>query len=127
MRAHEFISEGKEGHDGKIPADIANAMPGVHKTRDHFGYDRTYHLNRMGMAMAAADGKSTKKPEGVDAGSWSEKFNTVHPYTKEEENMLKQAMKIVPTEHETPVKSRRSIEADDTHKISPVNGFKGWK
>ena len=101
-------------------------MPGVHRTRDVGGYDRVYHMNRMWMAMASADGKSTKAPEGMDGASWAEKYNTIHPYTKEEDNMVKQAMKVVPTDHHHEVKDHRSIEPDDTHKVSPVTGFKGF-
>jgi len=123
MRAHEFISEAKKG---TIHKDNENAMPGVRRTRDIGGYDRVYHMNRLWMAMACSDGKSTKPPEGMDAASWAEKYNTIHPYTKEEDNMVKQAMKVVPTDHKHEVKDRRSIEPDDTHKTSPVSGFKGW-
>ncbi len=123
MRAHEFINESKKG---SIPKDQQNAMPGVHRTRDVGGYDRIYHMNRLWMAMACADGKSTKAPDGIDAASWTEKYNTIHPYTKEEDNMVKQAMKVVPTDHHHEVKDRRSVESDDTHKTSPVSGFKGW-
>ena len=84
-------------------------------------------MNRMGMAMAMADGKSSTPPEGMDGGSWVEKYNTIHPYTEEEHNMVQQAMKVVPTDHEHTVNDHRSLEAEDTHKVSPVNGFKGYK
>lgn len=124
MRAYEFIAEAALG---KIPAKNDNAMPGVHKTRDIGGYDRIYHMNRMGMAMASADGKSTKRPEGMDGGSWVEKYNTIHPYTKEEDNMIRQAMKVVPTDHKDVVKDRRSIENPDVNKNSTVKAFRGWK
>jgi len=123
MRASEFINESTKG---KIHPDQENTMPGVHRTRDVGGYDRVYHMNRLWMAMACSDGKSTKKPEGMDGASWVEKYNTIHPYTKEEDNMVQQAMKIVPTDHHHEVKDHRSTEPDDTHKTSPVNGFKGW-
>jgi hypothetical protein len=123
MRAHEFINEAAVG---KLHKDQAAAMPGVHRTRDVGGYDRVYHMNRMWMAMAKADGKSTKKPEGMDGAAWSEKYNTIHPYTKEEHNMVKQAMKVVPTDHKNVVSDHRSLESDDTHKVSPVTGFRGY-
>jgi carbonic anhydrase len=77
------------------------------------------------MAMACADGKTTN-PIDIDSASWVEKYNTVHPYTKEEENMLQSAMKTVPTDHHSEVSDRRSLEPNDTHKISPVKGFKGY-
>lgn len=124
MRASEFINEAVTG---KIPGGDDNAMPGVHRTRDVGGYDRIYHMNRMGMAMASADGKSLKRPEGMDGGSWVQKYNTIHPYSKEEDNMVRQAMKVVPTEHQDTVKDRRSIENPEVLKVSPVKAFKGWK
>ena len=69
------------------------------------------------------DGKETQSfgayaPEG--------KGDYFHPYSKEEDNMVQQAMKVVPTDHHHEVKDHRSIEPDDTHKVSPVTGFKGW-
>lgn len=116
MRAHEFINESAEG---KIPKRAAQASPGTHKVRDAGGYDRTYHLNRLGMAMASADGKD-KKPVQMDSASWIEKYNTVHPYTEAEHNMLHQAMKTIPTEHQSVVPYSKSIEMDSTNKVSPV-------
>ena len=122
MRASEFITEGR----GKMHHNYVQASAGVHRTRDFGGYDRIYHANRLGMAMACADGKSTK-PMDVDSASWVEKYNTVHPYTKEEENMLKSAMKTVPTDHYNEVSDRRSLEPADTNKVSPHKAFKGYK
>lgn len=116
MRAHEFINESAEG---KVSKRAAQATKGMHKVRDAGGYDRTYHLNRLGMAMASADGKS-KKPVDMDSASWVEKYNTIHPYTEEEHNMLHQAMKTVPTEHQATVPFSKSMELDSTNKTSPV-------
>lgn len=101
------------------------ASRGTHKTRDKGGYDRTNHLNRMMMAMAMADGRS-KKAVDMDSASWVEKYNTAHPYTEEEHNMLHQAMATIPTEHEQVVPFSRSKESDDTHRVSPVTGFGGY-
>ena len=121
MRAHEFINENK---NGPVPKNADQASTGVHKTRDVGGYDRIYHMNRMGMAMAMADGKSKNKVD-MDGGSWVEKYNTIHPYSKEEDNMVHQAMKTVPTDHKASV-ARRSMEPDDTQKTSPIMGFSGY-
>jgi hypothetical protein len=57
MRAHEFINEGKKG---SVPKRHNKAQPGGYKFKDD-GTDRTYHLNRIMMATAMADGKN-KKP-----------------------------------------------------------------
>ena len=121
MRAHEFIFEG----EGKMPKRAEQATQGTHKLRDKGGYDRTYHMNRIMMAMAKADGKS-KKPVDMDNASYVEKYNTAHPYTEEEHNMLHQAMATIPTEHKAVVPFSKSMEMDDTHKVSPIKGFKGY-
>jgi hypothetical protein len=120
MRANEFIIEA----NGKVPKRAKQAMNKTHMTRDVGGYDRTNHLNRLAMAMACADGKSTSKID-MDSYSWVEKYNSIHPYTKEEENMVKAAMKTVPTDHKHAVRNG-SKEMDDTHKTSPVLAFKGY-
>lgn len=106
--------------------DYESVQKGIHLARDIGGYDRIYHMNRLMMAMACSDGKSKKPPKGVDASSWYEKYNSIHPYTEEEHNMVHQAMKIVPTDGAEIVKDHKSIEPDDIHRISPVRGFKGY-
>jgi hypothetical protein len=121
MRAREFIVE----TEGSMHPHAQAASRGTHKTRDVGGYDRTNHLNRMMMATAMADGKS-KKPVEMDEASWVEKYNTAHPYTEEEHNMIHQAMATIPTEHKQVVPFSKSAEMHDTHKVSPVKGFKGY-
>ena len=125
MRAREFINEGTKG---KIPGGHDNAMTGAHITRDLGGYDRTNHLNRMMMAMAMHDGKNKKAipKDKMDSASWVEKYNTAHPYTKEEDNMIQGALKTIGAEKHHTVSDHRSIETPDTHKVSPVKGFKGY-
>ena len=49
-----------------------------------------------------------------------EKYNTIHPYTEAEHNMLHQAMGAIPTDHQQVVPWSKSMEPDDTHKASPV-------
>ena len=122
MRAQEFIVE----TEGDIPKHHAVASKGTHKIRDKGGYDRTYQLNRLMMAMACADGKDKKPIKGVDHASWNEKYNTAHPYTEQEHNMLHQALASIPSDHQTVVPFSKSSEVDDTNKISPVRGFKGY-
>jgi hypothetical protein len=127
MRASEFIREGfSVKPSGKMRHDHAQAQQGVHLARDIGGYDRIYHMNRLMMAIAMSDGKSKKPPAGVDASSWYEKFNTIHPYTEEEHNMIHQAMKIVPTDGGEVVDDHRSLDADHVNRVSPVTGFKGY-
>jgi hypothetical protein len=126
MRANEFIAEDRKGD---IPGGHDNAMPGAHVMRDNGGYDRINHMNRMMMAAAMHDGKS-KKPiarDQIDPASWIEKYNSAHPYTKEEDNMIHGAMKTIGSENIHTVSDHRSLETPDTHKVSPVSAFKGYR
>jgi hypothetical protein len=124
MRAREFVNESKA--NGKIRKDQAKASLGIYKARDVGGYDRIYHMNRLTMAMSMADGKSLDAVE-MDASSFAEKYNTVHPYTQEEYNMFIAASKTIPTEKETIVPYSRSKESSDTHIKSAVLTAKRFK
>lgn len=121
MRAREFVFETV----GKISHRAEQASVGLHKVRDSGGYDRLYMLNRLGMAMAMADGKD-KKSVDMDEASWAEKFNTVHPYTEAEHNMLHQAMGAIPHEHQEVVPLSKSEEPKAVNVESPVKPFKGY-
>jgi hypothetical protein len=126
MRAKEFVAEDRTG---KIPGGNDNAMPGAWRVRDNGGYDRTNHMNRMMMAMAMHDGKDDKAipRDKMDPASWVEKYNTAHPYTDEESNMIQGAMKTIGSESKHHISDHRSLETPDTHKVSPVSAFKGYK
>jgi hypothetical protein len=123
MRAQEFISEDRKG---KIPGGADNAMPGAHRMRDNGGYDRANHLNRVMMAAACHDGKTKNAVKDMDGASWVEKYNTAHPYTKEEDNMIHGALKTIGADHHDVISDHRSIEHPDTQKVSPVKAFKGY-
>ena len=126
MRANEFMTEGGPPR-GKMHKDheSVSATGGSVIARDVGGYDRVYHQNRLSMAMAMADGKSTKAVKMDPAGP-TEKYNSIHPYTDEEHKMLQAAMKTVPTEHHKMAKRGKSSEPADTHKVSPMMGFAGY-
>ena len=126
MRAREFVAEDRTG---EIPGGHDNAMPGAWRMRDNGGYDRTNHLNRMMMAAAMHDGRDKKAipREKMDPASWIEKYNTAHPYTDEENNMIVGAMKTIGSESKHQITNHRSLETPDTHKVSPVSAFKGYR
>ena len=108
-----------ENPGAKMVPGQDEAHPGkVFKARDVGGYDRIYHMNRLMMAMAKADGKSTK-PVDSDSETWFEKYNTIHPYSKEEGNMVQSAMKTVPTDGNMVGHDTKSRETDDVHRVSP--------
>ena len=119
MRAKEFIPEGARG---KINKDFQGANQGIITARDIGGFDRTYHMNRLLMAAAMADGKSAK-PVPVDPASWIEKYNVIVPYTDEEHLMMLSAMATVPTDKQELSKRGKSQEPDDTNKVSPVSNW----
>ena len=96
-----------------------NASQGVTKMRDIGGYDRTYHLNRIWMATAMADGKSAK-PVEMDSASFVEKYNVAFPYTDAEHLMVLAAMATIPTDKHELTKRSKSKEPDDTYTVSPV-------
>ena len=125
MRASEFVFEA--GPRGKMNTDHENATGtgGSILARDDGGYDRTYHLNRLSMAMAMADGKSIKAVK-MAVASPIEKFNSIHPYTDAEHNMVHAALNTIPSEHHVMGKRGKSKEPDDTYKVSPILAFKGY-
>jgi hypothetical protein len=122
MRAQEFLTEKRTG---KIGHRRQAATRGLTKFRDFGGYDRTYELNRVMMAVATADG--TGAPLNLDSESWAGRYNTAHPYTDEEANMLKQALRATGSEtHDLNAGDNNSQEVESTNKKSPVIGFKGY-
>jgi len=62
----------------------------------------------------------------MDYASFAEKYNTVHPYTEEEYNMMIQATNTIPTDQKDVVPYSKSEEPKDTLKQSPVQAFKGF-
>ena len=122
MRAHEFLIEKQIGKIGKRRQA---GTRGLTKFRDVGGYDRTYELNRVMMAVACADG--TGAPLELDTESWSGRYNTAHPYTDEEAAMLKQALRATGSEtQDLNSGDNRSQEVESTHTHSPVVAFKGY-
>jgi hypothetical protein len=117
MKLRELFREGKvtDVH----PDHDAVHQGGVSRSRDVGGYDRVYHMNRLMMAMAMANGKDTKAVDSPES-TWVEKFNTHHPYTKEEHNMIHSAFKTVPTDKEEISPWEKSEEPKDTNIVSPV-------
>lgn len=120
MRAKEFVAESKS--DGKMHDYFIQASQGATRMRDIGGYDRTYHLNRIWMAAAMADGKSAKAVD-MDAASWIEKYNVAVPYTDAEHLMVLAAMATIPTDGKELQKRSKSKEPKDTNIVSPVSNW----
>jgi hypothetical protein len=122
MRAYEFLAEKRAG---RLSNRQHRSSVGLTRFTDASGVDRIYDLNRVMMAVSMADG--TDAALQVDAASWSGKYNIAAPYTKEEENMLKQAFKAVGVQSDDLNNGDlRSQELESTNTLSPVVGFKGY-
>jgi hypothetical protein len=84
-----------------------------------------YTLNRVMMAVACADGSN--KPINMDSKSWIGKKRSAHPYTKVEQNMLKQAFKAAGAEYKDLNNGDLdSKEHPEVNIASPVVSFKGY-
>ncbi len=122
MRASEFIAEdavGKVGHRRQ------QATVGLNKFKDDKFADRVYELNRVMMAVAATDG--TFIPD-IDQESWAGRYNIATPYTEQEQEMLEKAFQAIGSHYEDLNHGDyRSQEVESTNKISPVQGFNGYK
>ena len=124
MRAKEFVNEARG--DGKMPKVLDRAHQGSMRMRDVGGYDRTYHLNRIWMAAAMADGQSTR-PVDMDSASFVEKYNVAFPYTDIEHMMLLQAMATIPTDSKELAKRGKSEEPKGTNTVSPISNWMSKK
>lgn len=113
MKVRDIISEAADKVTG-LKKHHEQVGKGVSRSRDVGGYDRVYHMNRLMMAMAMADGESTKAVDSP-AETWFEKYNTMHPMTQAEDNMIKAAMATVPTDGQTISKFSKSKEPKDTN------------
>jgi hypothetical protein len=122
MRAKEFINESKRA---SITKRQGLSSVGIDLFRDPDGYDRIYELNRMMMAVASADGSDM--PIDINRESWVGKDNSAQPYTKLEQDMMKQAAKAIGTKMRDVTKGDlKSQELPDIQKSSPIQAFKGW-
>lgn len=122
MRADEFINEAKEAKPSKLQQFPTR---GLHKFRDDDKQDRHYEMHRLGMALACTDGEIV--PE-IDNESYTGKWNTAHPYTEVEQNMLKKAYSAIGTTYkDLNHGDLRSQELPDTNSQSVIKPFKGYK
>ena len=123
MRANEFVVESKTG---KVSARQQQPSVGLNVfSKKIDSYDRIYDLNRLMMAVACSDGIN---PIEMPAESWVGKHNTAHPYTEEEQNMLKLAYEAAGLEYIDLNRGdldREELKSTNTQSI--VKPFKGYK
>jgi hypothetical protein len=115
MKVREVIIEMREPKPTKRQAQ---STIGLNTYKDGERADSTYTSYRLGMAVAGANGKD---PIEMDGKSWAGKNKTTHPYTEEEQEMLKQAYKAVGAKYKDLNRGDlKSQELDSTNKTSPV-------
>jgi hypothetical protein len=115
MKIRDIIVEQK----GELKKRQRFAMRGLNKFTDGKKWNSDYTLYRLGLALAATDGK-TMPP--VDEESWLGKWKVAAPYTKEEQEMLKLAYKEVHANYEDINHGdMRSQEGPTINKESPVS------
>jgi hypothetical protein len=121
MRAQEFITE----RDGKIGTRRQAATVGLNTFGDSERTNSDYTLNRVMMAVACADGSNAVID--MDEKSWIGKKRAAFPYTKIEQDMLKQAYKAAGANYnDLNSGDLDSEEHPAVNTASPVNPFKGY-
>lgn len=91
---------------------------GTNLVADGEKWNGDYTMYRLGMAVAGTDGQIEPN---MDASSWIGKWKSTHPYSKEEQAMLKKAYKSVgATYKDLNNGDMRSLELDTTNKTSVV-------
>lgn len=123
MRAREFILE-TDHKKAKLPQRFQQPSTGIDVYLDGQKINSDYTQYRLGLALACSDGKT---PLDVDPASWYGKMKTVHPYTEEEQEMIKQAFKAVDADWKDLNGRVKSEELESTYKTSPINDWRKSK
>ena len=117
MKIFDIISESSQQ---KISKRQQQSTAGLNTYGDSERMSGDYTSYRLGMAVAGANGKDPL-PAEMKAKSWVGKKKTTHPYTSEEQDMLKQAYDVVGANYQDTNKGdMKSRELDSTNKVSPV-------
>jgi hypothetical protein len=109
-----------ESSQSKISKRKQQSTVGLNTYGDSERMSGDYTSYRLGMAVAGANGKDPL-PIDMKAKSWIGKKKSTHPYTQEEQDMLKQAYDVVGADYQDLNKGDlRSLELDNVNKTSPV-------
>ena len=116
MKIRDIVTE--ENKKGKISKRQQQPTRGLNKFTDGDHWNSDYTLYRLGLAVAATDGKTV--PD-TDKESWVGKWKVTAPYSQADQDMLKQAYKAVGADYEDVNNGdMRSQELKSTNKSSPV-------
>ena len=122
MRAREFVAEA-DGN-ARISKRNQSGTRGLNTFSDGERWNTDYTLNRVMMAAACTDG--TFVPD-IDKKSWFGKGKTAHPYTQQEQDMLKMAYKAAGANWaDLNSGDMESEEVASTNTTSPIKSFKGY-
>lgn len=123
MRAQEFLGE-RRTVNAKITKRQQAATRGLHTFSDGERWNSDYTLNRLGMAVASTDG--TFVPD-VDPKSWVGKHKTAHPYTQQEDDMLRKAYQAIGADYQDlNGGDMDSEEPPGGNTASPIQPFRGY-
>ena len=115
MKIKDIITEESVG---KLTKRQQQPTRGLNKFTDGDHWNSDYTLYRLGLAVAATDGKSV--PD-TDKESWVGKWKVTAPYSQADQDMLKKAYEAVGAHYEDVNKGdMRSQELESTGKQSPV-------
>jgi hypothetical protein len=122
VRAQEFIAEA-DGN-ARISKRNQSGTRGLNTFSDGERWNTDYTLNRVMMAAACTDG--TFVPD-IDKKSWFGKGKTAHPYTQQEQDMLKMAYEAAGANwSDLNSGDMDSEEVTSTNTTSPIKSFKGY-
>lgn len=114
MKIRDIITE----EAGVLKDRQRRVTRGLNRFTDGKKWNSDYTLYRLGLALAATDGK-TMPP--IDDESWVGKWKLTAPYSKEEQDMLNLAYKEVHAAYEDMNHGdMRSQEPATVNKTSPV-------
>ena len=122
MRARDFVAEANG--NARITKRQQSGTRGLNTFSDGERRNNDYTLNRGMMAVAATDG--TFVPE-LDMKSWAGKDKTAHPYTQQEQDMLKMAYQAAGARYQDVNGGDMNSEEPPGGNVqSPIQGFKGY-
>lgn len=123
MRAHEFLTE-QQLKNADITKRQQFGTRGLNIYSDAERWNTDYTMNRLGMAVASTDG--IIEPN-IDPKSWIGKHKSTHPYTPEEQAMLKLAYKAIGARWTDVNKGdMESQEPPGGNTESPIKPFQGY-
>ena len=125
MRAREFVSESID----KLLPDQADALPATYAIPELPNQD-PYLQYRFGVAIAGAKGAKKRAEDNVAssaaASAWGEN-EIIVSYGHDAGEYIDDALKTMGLKGKKLISSPTSIETTDVTKVSPVQGFKGFK